>query len=289
MGPATSKKPRSVMIQFAFQSDRDTVWSAKKELKGSSLYLREDVSKETSKYRATLIPILKAAKQNNSKATISGDTIIIDGQKYAKGQLDKLPESLNPTTLSTRFNEECLAFYGGINPLSNFYECNFEVAGIKYTSVEQYYQSIKAEQHGDIAAKNKILRAVHPADQKRLGTSVTVNEGSWSRQAPEIMHIGVKAKFEQNSELRNYLLETGSKTLLEASPRDTFWGTGVPLTHRNVLAEETHKGQNVLGRILMSVREQIRTNMAAETPVKPFFPPNFFTSPIALDKDTPQL
>ena len=59
----------------------------------------------------------------------------------------------------------------------------------------------------------------------------TWNESS---DAIEAMHIGLKAKFDQNSYMRKVLLSTGEDILVEANPNDTSWGAGLNhsvLTH----------------------------------------------------------
>lgn len=61
------------------------------------------------------------------------------------------------------------------------------------------------------------------------------------------MHDIVRAKFEQNPDLRQKLLSTGSEELIEGNTwGDTFWGVC------------KGSGQNWLGRILMFVRDEVR-------------------------------
>jgi predicted NAD-dependent protein-ADP-ribosyltransferase YbiA (DUF1768 family) len=39
------------------------------------------------------------------------------------------------------------------------------------------------------------------AEQKRLGSQVKVNPDEWEKKSPELMHIGLIAKFAQNEKL----------------------------------------------------------------------------------------
>lgn len=57
----------------------------------------------------------------------------------------------------------------------------------------------------------------------------------------------VLAKFEQNEVIRKILLETGDALLIEHTHRDRYWGDG-----------GDGSGKNMLGIILMSVREELR-------------------------------
>jgi ribA/ribD-fused uncharacterized protein len=63
------------------------------------------------------------------------------------------------------------------------------------------------------------------------------------------------AKFEQNSDLRKQLVEmTGNRVLVEASPVDKIWGVGLAADDDLILDEANWKGQNLLGKALMEVR-----------------------------------
>ena len=61
------------------------------------------------------------------------------------------------------------------------------------------------------------------------------------------MQVAVFKKFMTHLEIREILLITGDEMLIENSPTDYFWGCGTNRT-----------GENHLGRILMSVRSEIR-------------------------------
>ena len=71
------------------------------------------------------------------------------------------------------------------------------------------------------------------------------------------MQEGVKAKFGTHSRLRDYLLATGRKTIIESSKHDTVYGIGMSL---NVAAEtnpDIPLRSNKLGKILMNVRQDL--------------------------------
>ena len=69
----------------------------------------------------------------------------------------------------------------------------------------------------------------------------------WESVKNDIMHDAIRAKFTQNSDLKRKLLQTGNAELIEASPKDAYWGTG-----------PNGDGLNMLGKILMTVRQEIR-------------------------------
>ena len=61
----------------------------------------------------------------------------------------------------------------------------------------------------------------------------------------------------QNDELRNFLLSTGDKVLVEASPSDRIWGIGLGKNNPDALDPTKWRGQNLLGFALMNVRDSI--------------------------------
>ncbi|PGH18815.1 hypothetical protein AJ79_00228 [Helicocarpus griseus UAMH5409] len=78
----------------------------------------------------------------------------------------------------------------------------------------------------------------------------------WEREKYAVVERGDLRKFQQNEGIKRALLDTGERELVEASPSDRTYGVGFPAE----LAEENRGawGMNLLGRALMSVREQLR-------------------------------
>lgn len=136
--------------------------------------------------------------------------------------------------------------------LSNFYPCKFTVDGITFSSTEQYFHYAKARLFDDKDAMEKILKTNDPMAAKRIGRVVkNFNYDVWCSGRETHMRDGILAKFSQNDYLRKILLSTGSAILAECSPTDTIWGIGTSNPH------EKWRGQNLLGKILMSVRTQL--------------------------------
>ena len=65
-------------------------------------------------------------------------------------------------------------------------------------------------------------------------------------------------KFSQNKELKKFLLETGDKILVEASPTDKIWGIGMDQKNPDIYNPNNWKGLNLLGFSLMHVRDIIK-------------------------------
>ena len=69
----------------------------------------------------------------------------------------------------------------------------------------------------------------------------------WNEVKDDIMRRAVLRKFESNADIREILLNTGNEELIEQTTDDYYWGCGTDGT-----------GKNMLGKILMEVREQLR-------------------------------
>ena len=71
-------------------------------------------------------------------------------------------------------------------------------------------------------------------------------------------------KFLQNPALKDFLLRTGDKILVEASPRDRIWGIGMGASNENAENPAAWRGRNLLGFALMEVRDELRRVCANE-------------------------
>ena len=80
------------------------------------------------------------------------------------------------------------------------------------------------------------------------------NRDEWNKSAENLCYEGIRQKFVQNPSLQNYLLDTGNKTLVEAS-YDNVWGTGIPLGSVDSLNPTKWKSIGILGKILMKIRD----------------------------------
>lgn len=140
--------------------------------------------------------------------------------------------------------------------LSQWYPCQFEVDGVTYTSAEQYMMAEKAKLFGDEEIRSEILCTSDPRKCKALGRKVrNFDKAVWNKEKEHIVRKGNTKKFLQNSALRSFLLSTGDKVLVEASPTDRVWGIGLGKNNPDALNPQKWRGQNLLGFALMNVRD----------------------------------
>lgn len=140
---------------------------------------------------------------------------------------------------------------------SNWYGCSFTVDGIEYQSTEQYMMAEKARLFNDPETEERIMKTTSPSKIKKLGKEVKGFDSKiWDERKFEIVCKGNLEKFRQNPDLLSRLLETGDSIIVEAS-RDTIWGIGHTAKEAKTIPPERW-GENLLGKALMWVREQLR-------------------------------
>ncbi|MBD2566318.1 NADAR family protein [Anabaena lutea] len=131
---------------------------------------------------------------------------------------------------------------------SNFSPHPIEIQSTYWPTVEHYYQAQKFVGSEDEVIIPLIHRAATPEEAAALGRCDKHRlRLDWELVKIQVMREAVLKKFLTHLEIREVLLVTGNEVLVENSPTDYFWGCGTDKT-----------GENHLGKILMSVREEIR-------------------------------
>lgn len=145
-----------------------------------------------------------------------------------------------------------------------------------------YMMYQKAVLFNDLAVGEEILAAEHPRQVKALGRKVSnFDDDVWRAHREDIVRRGTVLKFTRAvSEeglrrgvsddapliaplsLRELLLSTGNREIVEASPLDRIWGVGFGAAKAE--ANRGRWGLNLLGKALMSVREELRKDEESE-------------------------
>ena len=133
---------------------------------------------------------------------------------------------------------------------SNFSEHPINSHGMVWPTSEHLFQALKflpTDPDWFLA----INGAATPAEAKRKGRSRRHPiRDDWEESKDEIMKRILTLKVEQHEDVRDILLETGDTELIEAAPRDYYWGVGA-----------TGTGQNKLGLLWMEVRKELRNQV----------------------------
>ncbi len=117
----------------------------------------------------------------------------------------------------------------------------------------------KALLFGDTETADRIRAVPHPRMAKDLGRQVRgFDEQRWAERRFDLVVAGNLVKFGQHAELRDFLVGTGSRVLVEASSIDKIWGIGLAADHEHSTSPEHWPGLNLLGFALMEVRQELR-------------------------------
>jgi ribA/ribD-fused uncharacterized protein len=134
--------------------------------------------------------------------------------------------------------------YGGF---SNFAPYPITLKGKVWPTSEHYFQ---AQKFAGTEHEEAIRREKSPMIAARMGRDRKKPlRADWEAVKDDIMRKAVRAKFRQHAELRELLLATGDAEIVEHTENDLYWGDG-----------GDGSGKNMLGRILMEVRRELRTS-----------------------------
>ena len=130
--------------------------------------------------------------------------------------------------------------------LSNFFLVKINIDDFEYNSTEHYFQSMKFI---DPKIQEQIRNAPTPSIAKKFAKKF-MRRKEWYEIRLDVMERALRVKFDI-PEMREKLIATDDMYLQEGNRwKDTFWGVDL----------KTGKGKNHLGRLLMKIRTQIKTN-----------------------------
>ena len=135
--------------------------------------------------------------------------------------------------------------WGEYGCFSNFAPYPIEINGKVWPTSEHYFQGQKfvGTRH-----EEEIRLAESPNKAARMGGNRNKPlRSNWESVKDSIMREAVAAKFRQYADIREVLMATKNATLVEHTVNDSYWGDGGDGT-----------GKNMLGKILMEVREELR-------------------------------
>jgi ribA/ribD-fused uncharacterized protein len=145
-----------------------------------------------------------------------------------------------------------IQFYGTSSEygcFSNFAHYPIRLKGRTWPTNEHFFQ---AQKFAETEYQEAIRRAKSPTKAKGMGRTRKYRlRRDWEQVKDGVMREAVFAKFSQHDDIRAILLNTGTAKIAEHSTNDDYWGDG----------GDGH-GKNMLGKILMSVREELRANQA---------------------------
>ena len=133
--------------------------------------------------------------------------------------------------------------------MSNFFAAEINIDGKIWPATEHYYQAMKYPTMPNYQEKIRLNK--NPDMVKKMGRSKDGFRQDWERVKNDVMYKALVAKFTQHEDLKEKLLATGDKVLVEHTGRDKYWGDGGD-------GGNGTKGQNIMGKLLVKVRNAIR-------------------------------
>ena len=119
------------------------------------------------------------------------------------------------------------------------------INGVEWPSTEHYFQAQKFAGTDHVEA---VRKAETPSESASMGRDRNRPlRKDWEQVKDDVMREAVRAKFTQHADMKALLLNTGDSELIEHTINDSYWGDG-----------GDGSGKNMLGKILMEIREELR-------------------------------
>ena len=253
VGKSTETRAAPIVARFKTVADKLRVLENANRARHRHVYISMDVPLAVTQRREYLSKALKEVKQHDRSAKLVHDKLKIGPKYYTV-------ETINTANIQNHSHDQETdtqhRFYGYLSPMSNFYQCGISLKGLKFTSAEQAYQFARARQRGERALSRRIYNQANPAVIKRISNVMKSSTEEQKQKDREIMEAVVFAKFDQNAELEDKLLQTGTKTMIECNPYDAFFSCGLRMNDPR-LDQLDYPGKNILGTILEDVRSQL--------------------------------
>lgn len=176
---------------------------------------------------------------------------------------------LSPKTFK---RSECIVFHKtkeAFGDLSNMVAgYPIKIDGTHILTSEALYQACRFPHRPEV--QKEIIEAASPMTAKMKGKPHrTDSRPDWDEQRVAIMEWCLRVKLAMNrTEFSRFLLATKQKAIVEQSAKDPFWGA-------LVVDDETLKGRNVLGQLLVGLREEVKAGTVEHGFVEPLAIPEF--------------
>ena len=247
-----------IVARFRSVEDKIRVLENSKSqaLRDKGIKVRPDNPPRYVERRRYMFKFLSSAKSTDPSARVVGDKLKYNGRFYTADNIHTAQIAAAEHTTTT---DSQVRFYGQLSPFSNFYRAGFSLLGVDYNCVEQALMYNRAMNANDRRMAFLIKRETNPATMKRLGNRYRPTSDAAKKQEHEFLADAVYQKFAENNDLKQELLNTGEKLLLECNPYDLEYSTGLAADNP-MLDNLEFTGKNVLGKILRDVRNKLHQN-----------------------------
>lgn len=128
--------------------------------------------------------------------------------------------------------------------LNNKYSCSVHILNRRFGNAEAAFQAHKTKE----SQIRNIFTTLDAVSAQSLGRDLVCYNG-WENDRLRVMLLVIFEKFRQNSDILTKLINTENQKLVAVSiSQESYWGT------------HNGEGKNMLGKILMYIREYFKTN-----------------------------
>ena len=173
---------------------------------------------------------------------------LFSSEPSRKGRLQ--PIKAFASDVKQMFSKGPINFYSRSDPyyyFTNFYPAPIQLDGHQWPTTEHYFQGQKFV---GTPYYHYIRTLPTPREAFQVSRIPQASEwirGDWMSIKNQIMLKALRAKFSQNEHLKQLLLDTKERKLVEHTTNDSYWGDG-----------GDGSGQNQLGKLLMQVRRELK-------------------------------
>lgn len=262
LGPE-GRANRKTIVKFLSLWDKDKVWEARSALKveeNKHLKMYMDKPRGVKEREALAFKITKAAQRTNRyrRVRFHRGQVWLDDRAFHFAEYDRLPEDLRPRAISSPRNLEVVVFYSHFSPFSNHHWAPFMANDVYYATTEQFLARERALFADNEFMAEQAMETDDPVDHSRILYQLKEDglDLQWRKAVPDILEYGILQKFQQNSAAREFLIESGSRKIGEAT-LDAFWGIGMSLSDSRIFNFRLWSEHNLMGKILMKVRDTL--------------------------------
>lgn len=257
--------PRGIKLHLQNREQCQQIYGARTKINNKAEYkyvsMRPDSSRDDMMAERTVQQIYTLAKTNPkvTSAKMRGKSIEINGVLYRECDLDKIEiDGISPTEAAIREFDWGTCFQGHNAPLSNFYRCEIKnkMGSKTFTSAEQYYCSVMANYHEQFETQRLIEATENPYAIKAIAKRIR-RKPEWYARSERVLADIVRAKFDQNPELKKKLIAYRGAVFRECT-KCPYWGAGIFLSQATSTQTDISGYKNSMGKILENVRDAYR-------------------------------
>ncbi len=238
---------RPIIARFLNYQDKVTVMKNRRLLKGSNIFINDDVAPETSAQQDELLPVMKYLRQKKVKANMVNGKVKYNGKLYGKTDIVSMPITLSE--VGVNLTNKAVAFAGQFSPLSNLYPCTITIKDTQYSSSEQFYQQQKCLCLNQPDTAQLAMLATTPREAMSIGKAIKPSSEWVHDTGMDIMNTVIKAKLQQVDQFRNTINLNKGKQFIEFT-RHNLWGIGHPFSYTDIPESKHWKGENLMGNLL---------------------------------------